>query len=291
MRLARHGALGLGGRDLQLLADRVQRDDRPASAVLADPGVLACAGQSGHQHDLERGVVVGGVGGVGLGIAEVEETAVVGGEGARARVALHLFAEGAEQGDAIEQLGSVGGLPASNVRLGQQRHPIQPHALARFDRGALGVWLVEKAERQTVVPDQLRNCLPGVQRNRRPEALASPERVAGERRSHARVPARSDPAVRLNPRAARLADIVEQRGGEHLGALCFRQAAPFLQPDQRLGDQAGVDQHVALSMKDGILCDTGQRANQGESPLDRLPVQAPRQRGWTERPRPPLHRH
>ncbi len=200
--------------------------------VRGDPGILGGAGEAGEEDNLADGVVVGGAGGIGLGggrAGEVAEAAVVGGEGVGGRGAADLFAVGAEERDAVEQLLLVSAHPATNVGLGQQRHVIQPRDLGSGEHGTPRVILLVEPERQAVMADQPRHRRAPGEGRRLVQPGTSPQEVVGETGAGAGVPRRGNPPIRLDPRAAGLGDVVEQGRAEEEAALGRRQGAPGVQ--------------------------------------------------------------
>ncbi len=149
----------LGRRDIELLADGVERDGREVAGVLAHPGILARRRQAAHQHNLELCVVVGIIVQRGVWIAGVHKPAMGRGERARLRQAAKLDAVLPKELDPIEQLALVGADPPAHIGLGQHRHVVEPRDLACGHHPPRRVGPVEEPQRQPVVADQLGDLL------------------------------------------------------------------------------------------------------------------------------------
>lgn len=129
-------SLGFAGRDLELLAYGVERDDRERREVLADPRVLACAGQPAHDDDVAAEVLVWCVRRIVRVVSEVEDSRVRRRDARRRAETAVLGAELAEKLDVVEKSLLVRAMAAACVRFGNEREMIAAGDLADRPHGA-----------------------------------------------------------------------------------------------------------------------------------------------------------
>lgn len=265
-------SLFVGWVDVKFCSHGVQGDHRPVRQVVADPGVLARAGQSRHQHDLGTKVLVGRRVGVTLRAAEIEESRVVRRKRAGGRQAALLLTELDEQGDVVQQALPVLANAAPDVGLGQEGKPVAAGRLTDFNGQPPGVGAVHQVVGNLVMTDQRRDLLADGERHAQP-----PEELPCQDGTAPRMAPGGDPAVRVRAGAGRLGDVVQQGGSEEDLSFVFRQGPPARQASQGLGHHPRVDPHVALGVVDRVLRTARQGTNPREALIDPRPVHEP---GW-----------
>ena len=261
----------------------VERYDRPACAVAADPEVLARAGQTGQHDDAAARVVVGGIRGVAPGPGEVVEARVGGGERVGPLQAAELGAVLGEELDVEHHRIAIGGDPAERVGAREQILMLgagpglerdldrAPHALLAFG--------VDQEVRRHVMPHEPADPFAGVGVD-----ACLPQEKARHDRAAAGVSGRG-PAPVLPARRRRLADVVQERRDPQLRAARGAGRLPARIGDELVGNHLRVPQDVALRVVERVLLRAGQGGQPGELGRRRSEVGARRARLRCRRPR------